>query len=132
MKRKPAFFLIALMFVFSAVMADTRDPGKRVEEEGVSGMVMDGDSKPIRDVNITAILHSKKEKMALTDMNGGYRFVMLKPGTYKLVFEKEGYEKVIKEKVQIKEKASLQINVEMPEFLPASERGPSPWYFFEY
>lgn len=132
MKRKPVILLIALLFTFSAVMADSKDPGKRVEEEGVNGLVMDGDSKPIRDVNITAILQSKKEKMALTDMNGGYSFVMLKPGTYKLVFEKEGYKKVIKEKVQVKEKASLQINVEMPEFLPISERGPSAWHFFEY
>lgn len=132
MKRKSAFFLIALLFTFSAVMADTQYPGKRVEEEGVSGMVMDEDSKPIRDVNITVILQAKKEKMTLTDINGGYSFVLLKPGTYKLVFEKEGYKKVIKEKIQVKEKASLQINVEMPGFLPASERGPSPWYFFEY
>jgi len=98
----------------------------------LNGTVLDMDSKkPLKDVNVTAILQSKKEKIASTDINGGFSFIMLKPGTYKLVFEKEGYRKVIKDKVEVKEKTPLQINVEMPEFIPISDRGPSAWHFFE-
>ena len=133
MKPKSVFLSTLLVFSFSAVMADPGVPEKGVEDEMVSGMVMDMDSKkPLKDVNITAILNSKREKIALTDMNGGYSFIMLKPGTYKLVFEKEGYKKVIKERVLVKNKTSLQINIEMPEFILFSERGPSAWHFFDY
>ena len=133
MKPKSVFLSTLLVFSFSAVIADPGVPEKGVEEEMVSGIVMDMDSKePLRDVNITAILNSKREKIALTDMNGGYSFIMLKPGTYKLVFEKEGYKKVIKEKVLVTNQTSLQINIEMPEFVPFSERGPSAWHFFDY
>ncbi len=31
----------------------------------------------------------------------------------------------MKERVQIKENAPVQINIEMPEFVPVTERGPS-------
>ena len=133
MKPKSVFLSTLLVFSFSAAIADPEVPEKGVEEEMVSGMVMDMDSKkPLRGVNITAILNSKREKIALTDMNGGYSFIMLKPGTYKLVFEKEGYKKVIKERVLVKNKTSLQMNIEMPESVPFSERGPSAWHFFDY
>lgn len=132
----------ALLFFFSAAMANSDEKqnppvtttcgGTNIDVQLVNGTVLDMDSrKPLKDVNITAILQSKKEKVVSTDVNGGFSFIMLKPGTYKLVFEKEGYKKVIKEKVEVKEKTPLQINVEMPQFIPISERGPSAWHFFE-
>lgn len=103
-----------------------------VDTRKVNGVVIDTDSKkPLKDVNVTAILQSKKEKIVTTDINGGYTIIMLKPGTYKLIFEKEGYKKVIKEKVEIKQNTPVQINVEMPEYVPLSDRGPSAWHFFE-
>lgn len=133
MKPKSVFLSTIMVFSFSAVIADPGVPDKGVAEEAVSGMVMDMDSKkPLKDVNITAILNSKREKAVLTDVNGGYSFVILKPGTYKLVFEKEGYKKVVKEKILVKNRSSLQINIEMPEFIPFFERGPSAWHFFDY
>ncbi len=133
MKPKSVFLSTMMVFSFSAVIADPGVPDKEVGEETVSGMVMDMDSKkPLKDVNITAILNSNREKAVLTDVNGGYSFVMLKPGTYKLVFEKEGYKKVVKEKILVKNRSSLQINIEMPEFIPFFERGPSAWHFFDY
>ena len=132
----------ALLFFFSAAMANSDEKQNppvtttcgrnNIDIQLVNGTVLDMDSrKPLKDVNITAILQSKKEKVVSTDVNGGFSFIMLKPGTYKLVFEKEGYKKVIKEKVEVKEKTPLQINVEMPQFIPISERGPSAWHFFE-
>ena len=128
------FFLSALLaFSFSAATANPGIPEKSAGEQTLTGVVMDMDSKkPLKDVNITAILNSKREKIALTNINGGYRFVMLKPGIYKLVFEKEGYEKVTREKVLVKNKTSLQVNIEMPERTSFSERGPSAWHFFDY
>ncbi|MFT3701519.1 MAG: carboxypeptidase-like regulatory domain-containing protein [Agriterribacter sp.] len=130
----------ALLLFFSAAMAnnDTETqptgtpPESNIDIQLLNGVVLDMDSrKPLKDVNVTAIYQSKKEKVVSTDINGGFSFVMLKPGTYRLVFEKEGYKKVIKEKVEIKEKEPVQMNIEMPQFIPVSERGPSAWHFFE-
>ena len=133
MKPKSVFLSTIMVFSFSAVIADPGVPDKGVAEEAVSGMVMDMDSKkPLKDVNITAILNSKREKAVLSDVNGGYSFFMLKPGTYKMIFEKEGYKKVVKEKILVKNRSSLQINIEMPEFIPFFERAPSAWHFFDY
>ena len=125
---------IAVLFIFSTVAALAKAPVEPKEqgEEMINGLVVDIDSKkPIKNVNITAILHSKKEKAVFSDANGGYRFVMLKPGTYKIIFAKEGYKTVVKEKVQIKQNAPVHINIEMPEIEPFTERGPSAWHFFD-
>ena len=125
---------IAVFFTFSAfaALANTPVDPKEKETEMINGLVIDITSKkPLKDVNITAILHSKKEKAVFSDANGGYRFVMLKPGTYKIIFEKEGYKKVVKEKVQVTQNAPVQINIEMPEIEPFTERGPSAWHFFD-
>lgn len=133
MNLKPLIFSIVLTFFCLAVVADPVAPDESIGEEAVGGIVMDMSSKkPLKNVNITAVLNSRKEKTALTDMNGGYQFVMLKPGTYKLVFEKEGYKKVIKDRIAVKDKTPLKINIEMPGITDLSERGPSAWHFFDY
>ncbi|MBN8787609.1 MAG: carboxypeptidase regulatory-like domain-containing protein [Terrimonas sp.] len=135
---KSTFILgVAMLLAFSVAGTDakacTNPPEKNnVDAHKVNGVVLDMDSKkPLKDVNVTAIRQSKKEKVVTTDVNGGYTIIMLKPGTYRLIFEKEGYKKVIKEKVEVKENNLLQINIEMPEFAPISDRGPSAWHFFE-
>ena len=51
----------------------------------------------------------------ITDASGNYAFSELKPGTYKLVFEKTGYKKVTKDKVTIRPDEGCQLNVEMDE-----------------
>ena len=57
----------------------------------------------------------KKEKTVLTDNNGNYSFNDLKPGTYKLVFEKDGFKRVTKDKVIIRSDEGCQLNIEMDE-----------------
>ena len=49
----------------------------------------------------------------VSDENGNYAFDNLKPGTYKFVFEKNGYRKVTKEKIIIKTDEGFQMNIEM-------------------
>lgn len=133
MKFKYFFTTAALSLLLSvAAKANTGIPKEKNEEETVNGMVMDMDTrKPLKDVNITAIINSKKEKIVSTDLAGGYTFIMLKPGTYKIIFEKEGYKKVVKEKIQVKEHAPVQLNVDMEEMNIMLERGPSAWHFFD-
>jgi hypothetical protein len=87
------------------------------------------EKKPLKDVSITAYLSSKKEKIVLTDEVGGYSFDELKPGTYKFVFEKTGYKKVVKEKVIVKVDEAFQLKVEMLEDKD-SDLMPSPFHFY--
>ncbi|MFT3946414.1 MAG: carboxypeptidase-like regulatory domain-containing protein [Agriterribacter sp.] len=135
---KPKFFLAtALLIVFSCAIVKVNacvNPLEKnnVDVNKVNGIVFDMDSKkPLKDVNVTVVLQSKKEKIVTTDISGSYSIIMLKPGTYKLIFEKEGYKKVVKDKVEVKENTPVQVNIEMPEYIPVSDRGPSAWHFFE-
>jgi hypothetical protein len=99
--------------------------------ESVFGKVFSDDSnRPLKDVTITAVLLNKKEKFTLSDTDGEYGISELKPGVYKIIFEKDGYRKVVKEKVTIKANAPIELNVEMEQGL-FFDLAPSPLHFFQ-
>ncbi len=109
---KPKFLLLISFFVLGSLIAkaDT-DPGKK---DDIMGTIIGAEGKkPLKDVCITAYLCSKKEKVVITDGTGAYSFDDLKPGVYKFVFEKEGYKKVIREKVTVKVDEGFQLDIEM-------------------
>src|SRR5512147_427032 len=88
------------------------NPGKSVNE--VAGNIVDGDSKkPLKDVTITAYAANKKEKFVITDEFGRFEFDELRTGTYKLVFEKDGYKRVVREKINVKTDETFQMRIEM-------------------
>lgn len=98
----------------------------------LGGMVIHAENKkPIKDVSITAYLISRKEKSVLTDEFGNYAFETLKPGTYKLVFEKAGFKRVTREKVVIKTEEGFQLNIEMIES-KEFDLVPSPFHFSDF
>ena len=106
----------------------TPGPGKINE---VAGNIFDGDSKkPLQQVTVTAYSANKKEKFVLTDDLGHFEFDELKTGIYKLVFEKEGYRKVVREKVSIKTDETFQMRIEMME-ADGFDLMPSPFQFFD-
>jgi len=112
---KPKIFLLISTFVLGSLIAEATDnkpdPGKK---EDIMGSVTNADSKkPLKDVSITAYLSSKKERIMITDGCGTYSFDDLKPGVYKFVFEKDGYKKVIKDKVTVKVDEAFQLDIEM-------------------
>jgi len=74
------------------------------------------------------IFFQKKEKVVITDGTGSYAFDDLKPGVYKFVFEKEGYKKVVKEKVCVKVDEGFQLDIEMLQDT-ATDVMPSPSHF---
>lgn len=98
------------------------------------GTVTDNYDRPVADVNVIAIPETAPQETVtvFSNRNGNYNLPLLKPGVYRLVFEKDGYKKLVKEKVTISRDASTKaLNVEiilMPRF---SERGPSVWHFFD-
>lgn len=118
MKRK-LFMLAFSLFGFIAVKANDGGAGPgdgNGKKDDLNGIVVNSETKkPLKDVSVTAILISKKEKVVLTEEDGGYAFDELKPGTYKFVFEKAGFKKITKEKVVIKTDEAFQLNIEMIE-----------------
>jgi len=113
MKSKLLLLICLAVFGFGAANATGNEPGNRKKND-INGYVTESPSKkPMSEVNVTAYLLSKKEKAITTDEDGNYAFDDLKPGTYKFVFEKLGYKKVVKEKIIIKTDESFQMNIEM-------------------
>lgn len=120
MQMKIKLLLLIGFAVFASLAAKANnDPGESAENTKKSdilgGVFNSGTRKPLNSVSVTAYLTSKKEKTVITDGNGNYSFDDLKPGTYRLVFEKEGYKKVTKDKVMIKTDDGFQLNIEMME-----------------
>ena len=108
---------------------DPGTPGKSINE--VAGNIVDGDSKkPMSEVTVTAYSANKKEKFVITDEWGRFVFDELKTGVYKLVFEKEGYRKVVREKVSVKADETFQMRIEMIE-ADGFDLLPSPFQFFD-
>lgn len=137
---KPSRMKYKILFLFSALLAtgiaanagkcgDPTNCKKINKRNDINGIVLQGVSKkPIKEVSVTAYSTVKKEKVVVTDMDGSYYFDDLKPGVYKFVFEKEGYYKVVKEKVSVRTDEAFQLNIEMIE-ASDNEIMPSPFHF---
>ncbi len=127
MKLKLSLMAISLLG-FAAAKANGGGPGEGKKDE-LNGVVIHSESKkPLKDVSVTAILVSKKEKVVMTDDEGSFAFDELKPGTYKFVFEKAGFRKITREKIVIRTDESFQLNIEMIESNDF-EIMPSPFSF---
>ena len=130
MNRTKTLMLAVFMFAATIATAGTREDNNRVDPEDVYGSVIQaGKDKPLKDVIITAFLQSKKEKIVLTNINGEYGIDNLPAGTYKLVFEKDGFRRVVKEKVIVKPNSGIELNIEME--AKGFDLGPSPFHFIE-
>ena len=125
--------LVLLLFFISTVFwakANTTSTGEEsTHKADILGGVYNHDSKqPLSSVTITVYLAEKKEKVVFTDAEGMYVFDDLRAGTYKFVFEKDGYKRVTREKVVVQPDAGVQLNVEMSK-RAAFEFIPGPFHF---
>lgn len=124
MKQKS--LLLAFCLLGFVVAKANNGPGDGKKDE-LNGIVVHSETKkPLKDVSVTAYLVSKKEKIVLSDDEGGFSFDELKPGTYKFVFEKSGFKKITKEKVVIKTDETFLMKIEMIE-MSNFEIMPSPF-----
>lgn len=131
---KQKLFMLAISFLgFATVKASDVGPGPGDgKKDELNGVVLHSETKkPLKDVSVTAVLISKKEKVVQTEVDGGYSFDELKPGTYKFIFEKVGFKKITKEKVVIKTNEAFQLNIEMIESNDF-EIMPSPFHFSDF
>ena len=126
------FTLAIALAGFVVAKANDGGPGPGDgKKDDVNGTVIHSESKkPLKDVSVTAILVSKKEKVELTDEAGSFAFDELKPGTYKFIFEKAGFKKITREKVVVKTDEAFQLNIEMIESSDFDIL-PSPFHFIE-
>ena len=129
---KQKLFMLAISLLgFIVAKASDGGPGDGKKDE-LNGVVLNSETKkPLKDVSVTAFLISKKEKIVMTEEDGGYAFDELKPGTYKFIFEKSGFKKITKEKVVIKTNEAFQLNIEMIESSDF-EIMPSPFHFSDF
>lgn len=133
MKQK-LFLLLAILTVGCLQSKATNTepsapPGKIINE--LAGNIYDGDSrKPLKEVTVTAYSSNRKEKLVVTDEFGRFEFDELKTGIYKIVFEKEGYRKVVRDKVSLKCDETFQMKIEMIEST-GFDVMPSPFHFLD-
>lgn len=129
---KLRILLLSTLAVFAGLIASAKgiDPKNLAKKNEIMGGVFESDSKkPINNVSVTAYLSSKKEKVTTTDVNGMFSFNDLKPGNYKLVFEKDGYKRISREKITIRPDEGLQLNIMMDEH-SSFDFMPGPSHFF--
>lgn len=136
MKFKSLLLLLAI-FGVTAAKANTDPkpssptPGNGGKKNNLMGVVSHAENKkPLKNVNVTAYLVSKKEKAVTTDQAGVFSFDELKPGTYKFIFEKEGYKRVTKDNIVIKPDEGCELNIEMMQTKDYN-LVPSPLHFMD-
>lgn len=118
MNRKLLLSIISLGFYLtvSASGNTNKEPGIDARKDELCGTVIHAETKkPLEGVTVTAMLISKKEKSAATNEDGQFSFDELKPGTYRFVFEKYGFKKIVKERIIIRTDETFQLKIEMAE-----------------
>jgi 5-hydroxyisourate hydrolase-like protein (transthyretin family) len=123
--------LLLLTFLLMVCMVSFANTGgkERKEDPDMSGIILQTENgRPLKDVSITAYNATRKEKTAVTDANGNFTMADLKPGVYKFIFQKDGFKRVVKEKIILKTNEDYQMNIEMAEEL-VYDLMPSPLRF---
>ena len=132
---KLKFVLLACFITAFSFIAQAAPPGigdENAKKSDLVGGVTDIETKkPISNVSVTAYLNTKKEKTVFTDSHGNFSFTDLKPGTYRFVFEKDGYKKITKEKFIARPDEAQQLNINLEEHA-SFDFMPGPSQFFDF
>ncbi len=122
--------LLCCSFFAFANTGNTGGGKDKKEDPDMNGFITEAETgKPMKDVNITAYSNSKKEKSVTSNANGSFTLADLKPGIYKFVFQKDGFEKVIRDKMVLKAKEDYQLIIQMSEQENIFDMMPSPLRF---
>ena len=124
-------FPVVLLLLLGSFFAFAGNGGKNKKDNAdMTGIILQSETgKPLKDVNITAYSNSKKEKVTTSDANGNFMLVDLKPGIYNFVFQKDGFEKIVREKVVLKINEGYQLTIQMSEEENIFDMMPSPLRF---
>lgn len=133
-RMKMRILLLGSFIIGGSLVADANNGigAESTKKSDIMGCVLHRETKkPLRNVSITAYNGSGKEQVIHTNGHGNYAFENLRPGVYRFVFQKDGYKKVVKDKVYIKTDNGLHLDVEMLEtedfnFMPGVFSFPKP------
>lgn len=105
---KPTLFIVTV-FLFSIVSGQQNKPGS------IGGVIKDARTKsPLREAVITLISAAfRGQKFALTDSAGFYKVTNLPAGKYEVIFEMEGYNKVVQDSLTLEDGMTVDLNYEM-------------------
>ena len=110
------FTIIFSVAAFIAHANTTPGNGSETKKDDIGGGVYHSETKkPLGNVSVSVYSSAKREKVVMTDGNGNYSFNDLRAGTYKIVFEKDGFRKVVRDKVSIRADEGCQLNIAMDE-----------------
>lgn len=109
MKKKSLILLLAALFISSVGYGQTGQTG------AIRGTVTDPDTVPLGGVTVT--LESPAlvipELTTITNVNGVYRFMGLAPGVYRLVFEMDGFNTLVREGIMVRVGKTSTVDVGM-------------------
>ena len=129
MKKTTIFLLLSLAFgpAMAGVWSASGRP--KLTDQIMGAVRQSGSNRPLRDVTVSVYEDQQlRLKATITDEEGNFGISALKPGTYKIVFQKDGYRKQVREKVVVKTEGGIRLDVEMEE--STYELSPSPFHFF--
>ncbi len=129
MKNKLLTLLLICLLGGLVGFANTGSKEKKEDPDMIGSITFTETGKPLKDVNVTAYSATRKEKVTFSDVNGNFSLIDLKPGVYKFVFQKDGYHKVVKEKIVLKTNEDYQLNIQMAEEEAIFDLMPSPLRF---
>jgi len=118
-------------FSLSAWAGDSRLNHLDNNGKEVSGHIKSAGQAPLKDVTVTIYTEDNQEIVLHTDKKGSFSIGDLKPGTYKMVFTKNGYQKITRQRVVIKENEGFMVKLQMQENDPL-HIFPSPLHFGEF
>jgi hypothetical protein len=101
--------------VFMALAALCLLPMAAQAQSAFTGTVKDTSGAVLPGVTVEAASDAliEKTRSAVTDANGGYRLVDLRPGTYSVTFSLEGFSTVKQEGIQLESNFVMTLNSEM-------------------
>src|SRR5579862_4504258 len=109
-RRSGLFLLAALIWAAIPVVAWSQNVYGRI-----SGTVSDSSGASIGDttVTLTNLDNNQKQQMA-TSASGGYSFVNIQPGRYKIQVDKSGFKNFVREPIIVEIESGLKIDIALP------------------
>src|SRR6476620_706359 len=112
---KGAEMRIGRMVGAVAVLALLLVPATAHAQSTLTGVVKDASGAVIPGVTVEASspVLIEKTRSVVTDENGGYRIVDLRPGVYSLTFTLEGFSQVTREGLELPSNFTMTVNAEL-------------------
>ena len=103
----------AAIVVVAALML--MQPAVARAQSAFTGVVRDTSGAVLPGVTVEATSDAliEKTRSAVTDGNGGYRLVDLRPGTYSLTFSLEGFSTVKRDALQLESNFTMTVNTDL-------------------